>query len=96
MRWFSIREAKIDAELRQTFERYGVIGMQTCLSTVNYFMHQGEGIVAANVADQLLPWLTEQYDRTERKETWSITMEVAITIFVAAELLLTILKWGKC
>jgi hypothetical protein len=31
-------------------------------------------------------WLTEQYDRAERKETWSITMEVAITVFVAAEL----------
>src|SRR6267154_2808026 len=34
----------------------------------------------------ILGWLTEQYDRAERKETWSITMEVAITVFVFFEL----------
>jgi hypothetical protein len=39
------------------------------------------------------PWLfhtkmvTEQYDRAERKETWSLTVEVAITAFVFAVLI---------
>jgi hypothetical protein len=37
-----------------------------------------------------LAWLVEQYDRQERKETWSITMEAAITVFVLAELVLAL------
>ena len=36
-------------------------------------------------------WLTEQYDRTERHETWSITMEAAITLFVAVELIIAVI-----
>lgn len=39
-----------------------------------------------------LRWLVEQYDRAERRETWSITMEAAITIFVLAELILALFK----
>jgi hypothetical protein len=41
MRWFSIRKAKIDPELRKTFERYGAVGMQIALSDMNHFIHQG-------------------------------------------------------
>jgi hypothetical protein len=37
-----------------------------------------------------LKWLVEQYDRQERKETWSITMEASITVFVLAELVLAL------
>jgi len=85
MRWLRIRKADIDAELRETFERYGVATMQTMLATTNYFQHKGQSVMVQNVLDSLSPWLTEQYDRTERKETWSITMEAAITIFVAIE-----------
>ena len=90
MRWFQIRKAKIDPDLRETFERYGVVGMQVALSATNYIVHNGQQVVVEKVVDSLLPWLTEQYDRAERKETWSLTMEVAITIFVAAELLLSL------
>jgi hypothetical protein len=92
MRWFRIRTTNIDPKLRETFERYGVASMQICLSTTNYFMHEGQGIQATNVVDSLLPWLTEQYDRVERKETWSLTMEVAITFFVAAELFFSVVR----
>ena len=88
MRWFRIRKAKIEPALRDTFERYGTVGMQVSLGDMNHFKHQGQTMKADAVLDSLLPWLTEQYDRAERKETWSITMEVAITIFVAAELVL--------
>jgi hypothetical protein len=35
-------------------------------------------------------WLTEQYDRAERRETWSITMEAAITVFVGVELIISV------
>jgi hypothetical protein len=52
-----------------------------------------------SVRDSLLPWLTEQYDRAERKETWSITMEVVITAFIAVELLISIVSYvcrNKC
>lgn len=38
-------------------------------------------------------WLKEQYDREERKETWLITMEVSITLLVAAELAMSILDF---
>jgi hypothetical protein len=33
------------------------------------------------------------WDRAERKETWSITMEAAITLFVAVELVFSILNF---
>jgi len=93
MRWFRIRKATIDPELRGTFEQYGPGGMQILLGTKNFFKHQGREVTAVGKLDSLLPWLTEQYDRAERKETWSITMEAAITIFVAAELLISIVNF---
>jgi hypothetical protein len=92
MRWFRIREAKIDPELRETFERHGVATMQTLLATTNWFWHKGQSLMAQNVNRDLLPWLTEQYDRAGRKETWSLTMEAAITVFVVTEVLLSIFK----
>lgn len=41
------------------------------------------------VRDSELGWLTERYDREERKETWQIAMEGAVTILVAAELVMS-------
>ncbi len=67
--------------------------MQVSLGDMNHFKHKGRNVKADDVIDSLLPWLTEQYDRAERKETWLITMEVAITIFVAAELILSVLSF---
>ena len=93
MRWFRIRKAKIDPELRETFERYGTISMQVNAAAENYFRHKGEPVRVRDVLESLLPWLTEQYDRAERKETWSLTMEFAITLFVALELLLSIARY---
>jgi hypothetical protein len=93
MRWFRIREANnIDPELRKTFERYGTVGMQVSLGDMNHFKHQGQTLKADMVLDDLLAWLTEQSDKTERKETWSLMMEIAITILVAAELVLMLWK----
>ena len=95
MRWIRIRKAKIDPELRETFERYGEATMQTLLATTNYFVHKGKEITAMQARSDLLPWLTEQYDRAERKETWLLTMEVAITIFVVLEGVITLLAYSQ-
>jgi hypothetical protein len=40
MRWFRIRKARIDPDLRETFEQYGTSGMQILLGTRNFFMHK--------------------------------------------------------
>ena len=68
MRWFSIRKAEIDPELRDTFEQYGIVAMQIVLSTANFFQHKGKNVNFEASLGSLLPWLTEQYDRAERKE----------------------------
>jgi hypothetical protein len=86
LRWIQIRVADIDPALRQTFERHGVGTMQALLASHDrVFEHEGYGIDAKSVRDSLLAWLTEQYDREERKETWHITMEAAIAVFVGIE-----------
>src|SRR2546425_13013649 len=93
MRWIRIRKPAIDPELPKTFERYGTATMQMILATTNYFQHLDKQLMAQNVRDDLLPWLTEQYDRAERKETWSLTMDAAITVFVAIEVLPSIIRF---
>jgi len=95
MRWFRIRKAAIDADLRETFEQHGVATMQWNLASTNFLMHKGQEILVRKVSPDLLVWLTEQYDRTERKETWSLTMEVAITVFVFLELIFSIIGYMK-
>ena len=86
MRWFRIRKAEgIDPDFRATFERYGVGSMQAWLTTRPAIVTKGRQVMFSEIEGSLMPWLTEQYDRAERKETWSLTMEFAITIFVALE-----------
>jgi hypothetical protein len=90
MRWFRIRKASIPEQSRQMFERFG----PSVISAVLYAGFDGPNTTEprktlyenASSRTHAAEWLTEQYDRAERKETWSITMEVAITVFVAAEL----------
>jgi hypothetical protein len=36
--------------------------------------------------DELLAWLTEEYEKAELRHTWSMTMEFLITIFAFFEL----------
>jgi hypothetical protein len=94
MRWLNIRKAKIDPDLRKTFEQYGIMTMQTLVGTnATFFRHKGSLTTVQMVEQPLLAWLTEQYDRTDRKETWSLTMEVAITIFVLGELIFDFANW---
>jgi len=93
VRWFRIRKAKIDAELRTTLEQYGTPVMQQILSVGSNFRHKKQPLWVEAVRDEVLAWLTERYDRDERKDTWQITMEVAVTIFVLAELCFSIVNF---
>jgi hypothetical protein len=101
MIWFRIRKATIDPELRAIFERYGVIAMQSALANFGsgagaLFDNKEGSISIEKIREPLFQWLTEQYDRAERKETWSITMEASITFLVLIEaipVVITFLKW---
>jgi hypothetical protein len=90
--WFRIRKATIDPALRQTFEQHGVGTMQTLLAAAgSTFVHQASHTTADGVRYTLLAWLTEQYDRAERKETWNLTMEAAIVVLIVLEIGLAIM-----
>jgi hypothetical protein len=99
MRWIRIRKANIDPELRDTFERYGTVAMQMILATGATFRHKGVVVTPDSaelpepshwILPSLLPWLTEQFDKAERRETWNLTMEAAITVLVLIEVLPTL------
>lgn len=92
MRWFTIRSAKIDPKLRETFEQHGMGTMQQFLVNQNMtFWHHGQWSTAANVRADFLAWLTERYDVDDLKETWNLTMEAAIVVLILVELALILL-----
>jgi hypothetical protein len=86
MRW-PIRRAKIDPELRETFERYGVLCMQIALIGPSPFRHKGSALNPSFHEDSILAWLTEKEDWETLKQRASLLMEFAITVFVALEVL---------
>lgn len=92
MRWFTIRKATINDDLRAAFEQYGVNVMQLNLALGEYIDYNGRILLIKDILGPLTQWLTEQYDKAERKETWTLTMEVAIVVLVAAELASSILR----
>jgi hypothetical protein len=102
MRWH-YHEADIDTELRKTFERHGVVTMQMILANDQHFRHKGN-LTSLNlfdvdrhvtVQDDLFSWLTEQHDIEDTEQTWSLTMEIAITVLVAAELVVGLWQLAK-
>jgi hypothetical protein len=95
MRWLFIRKANIPEQERNTFERFGVPVVGFALASSFHTAAPELHLVYDNpeTRNHAADWLTEQYDRAERKESWLITMEVAITLFVALELLLSILNF---
>jgi hypothetical protein len=86
MRWFRIQEAAIEAESRQMFEERGQDTIRSYVPIQGWTMRRPSGGSATEleIRGPMLEWLKEQYDRAERRETWLITMEAAITILVAA------------
>lgn len=100
VRWFRIRKADIELRHRQRFEELGV-------EIVRAYFTQDIGVVVCedekgrwtvgNLREFMKPWLREQYDIQERRESWNLTMEVAITLFVAVELGLSFYNlWHGC
>ena len=91
MRWFCIRTADIPERDRELFERYGTTIIGAVLAGSSPRGIELQSIPASGKVDTAAKWLTEQYDRAERRETWLITMEAAITLFVFTEVVLSIL-----
>jgi hypothetical protein len=98
MKW-RIRKASIPEREREMFERFGPAvvaavlydggsGRRTLTEPQQTVLH-GDLLSREHAAE----WLTEQYHRAERRETWSITMEAAITVLVAAELVFSTLNF---
>lgn len=88
-RLFRIRRAKnVPADVRQTCERFGanVIAHMLAAGLNPRYISLQHIYNAESNQERALEWLTEQYDRAERKENWSLIMEIAITVFVFAEL----------
>jgi hypothetical protein len=94
VRWFRIQKADIDPEFRELFEQSGAETMRAYVPLPLWGIMKSDGVRLTDrqLRLPLLRWLKEQYDRAERKETWSLTMEFAITVFVATELFLSIFR----
>jgi len=102
MRWVSIRKASIPKDARDIFERFG----PAVISIILFSGFSGpqetepQKVIYGNSGNRkhAEAWLTEQYDLAERRESWLITMEVAITLLVATELVFSILNFvfHKC
>jgi hypothetical protein len=95
MRWFRIRRASIPETVRTELERHGVAVMQQKVAFGGLNYYQPGNDESRVYHGTTMSWLTEQYDRAERKETWQITMEVAVTVLVAAELFVSGYEFHK-
>ena len=97
MRWFQVRKADINQYYRDHFEELGVEIVRAYftqpIGTLVWTDSKEGHFTVRNLHEFMQPWLREQYDRAERKETWSMTMELAITVLVAAELSMSILDF---
>jgi hypothetical protein len=93
MRWFRIRTADIAESNREMFERFGASVVGTVLAGGLHPTAEDLGRIYDDtmVRVDAAAWLTEQYHRAERRETWLITMEAAITLFVFTEVVFSIL-----
>jgi hypothetical protein len=89
---FTIRRARIPVDWKDAFEETGVkmVRMAAVGSGVVLFGGKPTGIQGPYV-EYSFAWLTEQRDREEVKDTWSLAMEASITILVAVELLFSVL-----
>ena len=94
MRWIGVRKANIEKNFRDHFEEFGVEIVRAYFTQpigTPIWRDAGKSVTTVQDARQpMQSWLREQYDRAERKETWSLTMEIAITVFVAAEVVMSV------
>lgn len=97
MRLLRVRKANIKEYYRAHFEELGVEIVRVYFTQPNgtiVWTDPKEGhFTVLNVHEFMQPWLIEQYDRAERKENWNMAMEIAITVLVAAELMMSVLNF---
>ena len=97
MKWFGIKEADISPGARALFEERGPDTVRALLpmgpGTTFTVDEDGHPITVGDLREEMQRWLKEQYDRAERRETWLITMEVAITFFVGAEGIASVVRF---
>ncbi len=100
MRWIHIREADINQRYRQVFEELGVEIVRAYFTQdigVPVYEDDKGRLTVGNLREFMKPWLREQYDIQERRESWNLAMEVSITLFVALELGLSFYSlWHGC
>src|SRR5436853_7149456 len=98
MRLFRITKAQIPDKERKTFEQFGV-------NVIGAVLSGGFTPAAAEITPvynneamrkQAREWMTEQHQRTERKDNWMFLMEAAITILVSCELVMSMLDFARC
>jgi hypothetical protein len=97
MRWFALRKADIPKTEREMLERFG----PATVAAIVYGGFPGPPNIEPQKSlyedstkrQHASEWLTEEYDRAERSETWSMTMEAAITLFVGVELVFSIVNF---
>jgi hypothetical protein len=93
---FRIRKGRIPESDRQLFERCGNRVLESLLAS-GFTPPVGTELQRVYASTQKLgyaaDWLTEQYDRAERWENWSLLMEIAITVFVLIEVVFSVLNF---
>jgi hypothetical protein len=67
--------------------------MQICLGSTNYFFHNGREEQVTKHREDLLIWLTEEYEKSEFRYTWTTTMEMAIVVLVTAEVIFSAVQY---
>ncbi len=98
MRWCCVPRAEIDTEIREALEQRGTETIRVLLLLPNSVLETagGKRFTIDDAKAAILLWLKEQADWAEQRETWLITMEVAITFFVLAELVMSVVSFLHC
>jgi hypothetical protein len=95
VKWLRIKRAEIDPEFREMFEARGLDTVRAYVAVPGFNMRRRDGtlVTEREMRPAMQMWLKEQYDRADRKETWSLAMEISITFLVAAELLMSVIAF---
>jgi hypothetical protein len=92
VRVLRIKKANIDPKVREYFEQGNAETMRVSIPGEGFSVTTDDGTVLheRELRPHLRSWLKEQHDRAERKQDWSLIMEIMITALVAIELLMCV------
>jgi hypothetical protein len=92
---FRVAEARIDTNVREALEVRGAETIRAVLIEDSFVLETagGERFTLGDHEKSVLLWLKEQADKAERRETWLIIMEIAITVFVGLELIFSAINF---